>query len=70
MEINEFIAKKIKEIRQVKGISQEKLALSAGIDRTYMQSIESGQRNISVDVFVKICKALDTKVTDLLKDFE
>ena len=41
------VGQRIKELRQYRGISQEKFALDAGIDRTYIASVESGKRNIS-----------------------
>ena len=43
--ITEEIGKRIKEIRSEKGISQEKLALKAELDRTYVAGVENGKRN-------------------------
>ena len=48
------IGQRIKEIRVKQGLSQEKLALLADLDRTYIPSIESGRRNISITVLEKI----------------
>ena len=42
------VGQRIKELRIEKGISQEKFALEAGLDRTYITSIESGKRNVSI----------------------
>ena len=42
--ITEEIGKRIKEIRSEKGISQEKLALKAELDRTYVAGVENGKR--------------------------
>ena len=39
--ITEEIGKRIKEIRSEKGISQEKLALKAELDRTYVAGVEN-----------------------------
>ena len=52
------VGQRIKELRQYRGISQEKFALDAGIDRTYIASVESGKRNISVVNLAKIWKTL------------
>jgi transcriptional regulator with XRE-family HTH domain len=65
MDIREKIGLKIKELRLEKGLSQEKLALIAGLDRTYIPSIEKGERNISIVVAEKIAKALNVSIKDL-----
>ena len=57
------------EKRKELGISQEKLALNAGIDRTYVSDIEKGTRNISLDIAVKICSTLQVHISEILKDY-
>ena len=52
--ITEEIGKRIKEIRSEKGISQEKLALKAELDRTYVAGVENGKRNPSIKSLEKI----------------
>ena len=52
------VGKRIKELRMLIGMSQEGLALEAGLDRTYIASVERGRRNISIINLVKIWKAL------------
>lgn len=42
------LGERIKELRNKVGISQEKFALSIGMDRTYFASVEAGKRNISI----------------------
>ena len=44
----------IKALRAEKGVSQEKLALSTGIDRRYMSDIENGRRNVSLAAFFEM----------------
>lgn len=46
----------IKKLREEMGLSQEKFALSIGMDRTYYASVEAGKRNISL---LNICKIAD-----------
>ena len=48
MDINIYFGNRIKEERLKLKLSQEKLALEADIDRTYMNDIEKGSRNISL----------------------
>ena len=53
--ITETLGQRIRELRNNKGISQEKFALSIGMDRTYFASVEAGKRNISIVNIEKIC---------------
>lgn len=63
------IGKKIIALRKEKeGLSQEKLAYKAEVDRTYMTGIETGKRNVSVVVLAKILKALDTDLASFFND--
>ena len=69
MEINEFFGKKISELRKEKGFSQEKLALEANIDRTYISDIEKGNRNISLEILDTLSKALKIHISQIFKDY-
>ena len=57
--LKEQVAQRIKEIRLHKGLSQEKLAFKAELDRTYLAGIESGKRNPTIDSLEKVLNALD-----------
>ncbi|MEK7150784.1 MAG: helix-turn-helix transcriptional regulator [Patescibacteria group bacterium] len=59
------LGKKIRELRRASSISQEALADSAGIERSYMGAIERGERNPSFDKIASIAKALDTSPSKL-----
>lgn len=67
MDIKKRFGKKIKLLRIKKGWSQEKLALTAGLDRTYIPSIEKGERNVSITVIEKIAIAFDISIDKLIK---
>jgi len=58
----------IKSNRLEKKISQEKLAHLSDLDRTYIHSIEKGERNISIVTIEKISKALNIQIHELLKN--
>jgi len=60
----------IKAFRQKASLSQEQLADLASLHRTYIGSVERGERNISFENIVQIARALDVKPSDLLKDIE
>jgi len=57
------VGNRIRELREKKNHTQESLALKAGLDRTYINSVENGRRNISVQALEKIILALDNTFT-------
>lgn len=56
---------RIKQLREERNLSQEKFALSIGMDRTYYASVESGKRNISLVNIDRIAIGLDISLSDL-----
>ncbi len=66
MDINKKFGNNVRDIRLKKGLSQEKLANMAEIDRTYLPDIEKGKRKVSLSVAERIAKALDVSLKDLL----
>lgn len=68
MDIKKKFGEKVKQLRLEKGWSQEKLALVADLDRTYIPSIEKGERNVSITVIEKIAKALNVKISILIDE--
>ena len=66
--ITELVGNRIKEICSEQGISQEKLALRAELDRTYIAGVESGKRNPSIKSLEKIINALDINFGCFFKD--
>lgn len=62
------IGKNICSYRKKNNISQEELANLAGIDRSYLGSVERGERNISAINIRKIAKALSISVSQLLRN--
>lgn len=62
--------KRVREMRKSKGISQEKLAEMAGIDRSYMGNIERGEKNVTLKKVYEICDTLDVEIQDLIQDID
>ena len=58
--------KRLRITRQRKGISQERLAELAGLHRTYVSSVERGERNISLLNIEKLATALGVAMSDLM----
>ena len=67
--ITQEVGSRIRYLRTQMGLSQEKLALKAGIDRTYLAGIESGKRNATITSIEKIVTALGVSLRDFF-DFE
>lgn len=57
--ITQDVGNRIRALRNHMGLSQEKLALKAGVDWIYLAGIESGKRNVTLVSLEKIVDALD-----------
>jgi transcriptional regulator with XRE-family HTH domain len=66
MDIKQKFGIKVKEIRNTKGLSQEKLAELAQLHRTYISSVELGTRNVSLVNIERIANALDYPLHELM----
>ena len=62
------ICEAIRRTRKERGLSQELLAVDAGVDRSYMGGLERGKHNLTVMSLLRIAKALDCKATTLLSE--
>lgn len=62
-QIQKRFGNRVRELRKLKQLSQETLALVCDLDRTYIGGVERGERNISLVNICKIAEALgvDTK---------
>ena len=60
----------LKRRREERGLSQEGLADLAGLHRTYVGSVERGERNISIDNIERLAIALKVSPSSLLEDSE
>lgn len=64
MDIRFKIGKRIKDLREIKNISQKDLSYTADLDRSYIASVENGMRNISIVNIEKIAIALDVSLKE------
>jgi len=60
-----LFGKKVRELREKRGWSQEKLAEIADLHRNYVGNVERGEQNISIDNIEKIAHALGVKPAKL-----
>lgn len=63
--ITKELGERIKKLRIKTGLSQEKFAISIGMDRTYFASVEAGRRNISICNIKKIADGLGVSLSEL-----
>jgi len=66
--LRKILSSNIRKERLRKGLSQEALADLSGLHRTYIGSIERGERNVSIDNIGKIANALSINPADLLRE--
>ena len=65
--ITKKFGERIRELRTKNHMSQEKFALYIGMDRTYLASVESGRRNISLENITKIADGFGITLEELFK---
>ena len=67
MDVKSKVGNRIKEIREKANMSQKDLAYACDLDRSYIASVERGQRNISIVNLEKIANALGVTLSELFK---
>ena len=60
----------VRTLRKAKGLSQEALAYACNLHRTYIGSIERGERNISIDSMERIAAVLGVEVSEMLRKMQ
>ena len=70
MDIKKTFGLTIKNMRIELGLSQEALAELTGLHRTYIGSVERGERNVSLENIVAVSKGLKCEPYILLRDIK
>jgi transcriptional regulator with XRE-family HTH domain len=68
--IQRAVGKAIRRRRETAGLSQEALAAESGLHRTYIGSVERGERNLSLQNLQAISGALNCTASELLHEAE
>src|SRR3954462_11315086 len=67
MKAKTLIARNIRRLRVARALSQEMLAVDAGIDRTYVSRLERGLENPTVTVLEKLARAFCSNIEELFR---
>ena len=67
MDVVRLLGENVRRLRQSKGVSQEELALDAGMKRSYLSDLERGTRNPSVKALGRLAEALGCEPGELLR---
>jgi transcriptional regulator with XRE-family HTH domain len=70
MDTKQLIGKRIETLRKQKSLSQLKFSYEAEMERTYLNHIEKGRKNISVNTLQKITNALNISLKDFFDSTE
>ena len=66
MDLSPYVGAAFRHFREQAGLSQEQVALAAGLDRTYVSGIERGRRNPSLRSMQRVASVLNIDLADLL----
>jgi len=66
LSLREVFARNIRLVRIAAGMSQERMAHDAGLDRAFVGTLERGQRNISIDNVERIAGVIGVAAHELL----
>lgn len=64
--IERRFGRRLRELREAQGISQEDLAGRAGVHRTYVGLLERGERNVTLRTVEKLAAALQLEMAELM----
>jgi transcriptional regulator with XRE-family HTH domain len=61
---------RVRSVREAQGVTQEKLAELAEVDRTYVSMIERGKRHPTLEVAERICASLGMRLSEMIRRAE
>lgn len=67
MDMRTIVGENVRHFRELRGITQEYLAATAGVSQQYISGLENGLRNPTIITVYEIAKALNVGHLDLLK---
>ena len=70
MNVRQTIGWNLRRLRVERGFSQERLALTSGIDRSYLGRIERGSENVTVGTLEAVSTELKVHVSELFTEID
>jgi len=64
--VNILFGKRVRQLREQRGISQEQLGFDVGLHRTYIGQIERAEKNITLKNIERIAHQLDVNISELM----
>jgi len=68
-DVRAALGRRIRDLRKIKGWSQEELAHRAGLHWTYVGQVERGKRNIAIVNIAKLANALNVNLSEMFSAF-
>ena len=66
----QLISRRLRNARKKKGLTQLELSLQAGVSQNMIACVKEKKRNPTFQTVIKMCRALDVQLSDILKDIE
>jgi transcriptional regulator with XRE-family HTH domain len=67
MDLRDLFAANLRRLRHAKGLSQENLAYTAGVNRTYLSKLETGASYVGLEIIGRLAEVLEVEPADLLR---
>ncbi len=67
-DLQQIVGRRLRALREARGLSQESLAEELGFHRTYWGSLERGERNLTLGSLTQLAERLGVDPLDLLRD--
>ena len=68
--IRTLLGRRVRRLRETKGLSQERFAALCGLDRTYVSGIERGRRNVGLENLEVLARALGVSLSALFEGID
>lgn len=67
MELRKVVGANVRKAREAAGLAQDELAHMADIHPTYLSGVETGKRNITLNVLERVARALNVEEEALVR---
>jgi len=66
LDVKAAFGRRLRQLREERGWSQEHFAMIVGLDRSYVGSVERGERNVSLQNIAKFARSLEVTLPELM----